>query len=111
MKLHRSDGLTFIAVSYNGQAELTNFEQSNAFWVYCLEGKKIRKRQLLSLYPGSGEKRLQQFCQSVLDVGICRNFGPKSMARLKVQGLMLYSFDGGCYRAVKAYLAKELKEL
>lgn len=111
MKLSRTDGLTFVAVSYDGEAELCNFEQSNAFWVYVLKGNHIRKRQLLSLYPKNAEDRLQSFADSVLDVVICRNFGPKAMARLKELGLRLYSFEGGCDMAVRSFMKKELKEL
>ncbi|MBO5555963.1 MAG: NifB/NifX family molybdenum-iron cluster-binding protein [Oscillospiraceae bacterium] len=109
MKLN--DGFTFVAVSYGGEAEIQNFEQANAYWVYCLEGKKIQKRQLMSLYPKDFESRIGHFSDSVLDAVICRNFGPRAMQRLKALGLELYSFSGGCDAAVKAYLRGELRAL
>lgn len=111
MKHDRNDGMTFLAVSYGGAAELTNFEQTDACWVYCLEGGKVRKKLLMSLYPKDFDERIRHYADSVLDVVICRNFGPRAIARLKDLGLTLYTFSGGCDAAVKAYLKKELTAL
>lgn len=111
MKLQKKDGLTFVAVAYGGAAELMNFEQADAWWIYCLEGGKVKKKQLMSLYPKDFEERIDAFAHSVLDAVICRNFGPKAMAKLKALGLELYTCSGGIDAAVKAYLKKELIKL
>ena len=111
MKRHRSDGMTFVAVSYGGEGELSNFEQSDAYWIYCLEGNKVRKKQLMSLYPQSFEERIGAFADSVLDAVVCRNFGPKAMAKLKELDLTLYTFSGGCDAAMQAFRDKRLTKL
>ena len=111
MKRNRSDGLNFVAVAYGGEAELLPFEQANAWWIYCLEGKRVKKRQLMSLYPKNFEERISAFSDSVLDVVICRNYGPRAMAMLKGLGLTLYTYSGGVDAAVKAYLNRELSKL
>lgn len=111
MKRNRSDGLCFVAVAYGGAGELDTFEQANAWWVYGLEGKKLGKKQLMSLYPKNFQERIDAFEHSVIDVVICRNFGPRAMAQLKALGLTLYTFSGGCDAAVKAWQAKELIKL
>ena len=111
MKLKSNDGRTFLAVSYGGAAELMNFEQSDAWWIYCLENGKVKKKQLMSLYPKDFEERIDAFANSVLDAVICRNYGPKAMARLKALGIELYSFSGGIDAAVNAYRNEELQEL
>ena len=95
----RKDNYTFIAVAYGGAAEIVPFEQAKTFWVYCLDGKHIKKRQLLSLYA------------ETVDVVICRNFSSRAIAKLKEKDMRLYTFDGGCDAAVKKYLSGELREL
>ena len=107
----REGNYTFIAVAYGGAAEIVPFEQSKTFWIYCLDGKHIKKRQLLSLYAETGSAQLEEFCSSVIDVVICRNFSSRAIAKLKEKGMRLYTFDGGCDAAVKKYLNRELKEL
>ena len=111
MKLARQDGLPFVAVAYGGAAELMNFEKADAWWIYCLEGGKVKKKQLMSLYPKDFEERIDSFAHSVLDAVICRNYGPKAMAKLKALGLELYTYSGGIDAAIKAYLKKELTKL
>lgn len=109
--MSRIDNYTFIAVAYRGEGEIESFEQAKTFWVYGLEGKKIKKRQLLSLYAENGSALIEEFCSSVIDVAVCRNFGPRAMARLRQKGMRLFTYEGGCDAAVKKYLAGELKEL
>ena len=111
MKLVKQDGLTFVAVAYGGAAELMNYEQAAAWWIYCLEDGKVKKKQLMSLYPKNFEERIDAFAHSVLDAVICRNYGPKAMARLKALGLELYTYNGGIDAAIKAYLNNELTTL
>ena len=111
MKRSRSDGLCFVAVSYSGAGELDTFEQANSWWVYGLEGKKLGKKQLMSLYPKSFQERIDAFEHSVIDVVICRNYGPRAMAQLKPLGMELYTFSGGIDAAVKAYRNEELQKL
>ena len=107
----RKDRYTFITVAYGGAAEIVPFEQAKTFWVYCLDGKHIEKRQLLSLYAETGSAQIEEFCGSVIDVVICRNFSSRAIAKLKEKGMRLYTFDGGCDAAVKKNLNCELKEL
>ena len=111
MKPKKQDGMRFVAVAYGGAAELLPFEQANAWWVYCLQDNKVKKKQLMSLYPKSFEERIGAFANSVLDVVICRNYGPRAMARLKALGMELYTFSGGIDAAVKAYRNEELQKL
>ena len=106
--MKKSDGFTIIAVGYGGEAQIVPFEQAKTFWVYCLDGKRIKKRQLLSLYAESGAAQLEEFCRSVVDVVICRNFGARAIAALKEKGMSLFTFDGGCDAAVKKYISGEL---
>ena len=47
----------------------------------------------------------------MIDVLICRNYGPRSMAKLREQKVALYTFDGGCDAAIKAYLSGDLRRL
>ena len=39
-----------VAVAYTG-SEIQNFEQGEAFWIYAVDGDKIVRTQILSLYP------------------------------------------------------------
>ena len=109
--MKKKDSYTFVAVAYGGEASIPHFEQAKTFWVYCLDGKHIEKRQLLSLYAETGSAQIEEFCGSVIDVVICRNFSSRAIAKLKEKGMRLYTFDGGCDAAVKKYLNRELKEL
>ena len=105
------DGFAFVAVSYGEGSETTNFEQSDHFWLFYMLNGKINKKELLSLCPRNNEERLAAIKGSVIDVVICRNFGPKSMASLREKNIALYAFDGGCSAAVEALVRGELREL
>lgn len=103
--------MTFVAVAYAGEATIPVFEKATNFWAYYIEGGKIYKRELLSLFPESTDDLIEKMGRSMFDVLICRNFGPKAMAKLKSRGKRLYTFEGGCDRAVRAFLDEEIKEL
>lgn len=111
MKKRVNDGYTFAAVSYGEGSTTTNFEQSDHFWMFCLKDGKVWKKELLSFFPKNNEERITAFENAVIDVMICRNFGPKSMAALKKKRISLYTYDGGCNAAVRDLLAGELHEL
>lgn len=111
MARKRSSRYTFVAVSYGGEAELLHFEQTKAFWSYFIDGKKIQRRELLSVYDKNTDELIGHISDSLFDVVIARNFGAKAMARLKEAGIKLYTYTGGCDAALKAYLNGELKEL
>ena len=106
-----NDGFTFAAVSYGEGAETVNFEQADHFWLFYMMNGKINKKELLSLCPKNNDERLEAIKSSVIDVVICRNFGPKSMASLRGRNIALYAFDGGCGAAIKALMKGELREL
>ncbi len=103
--------MTFVAVAYAGEATIPAFEKATNFWAYYIEGERIYKRELLSLFPESTDDLIEKMGKSMFDVLICRNFGPKAMARLKARGKRLYTFEGGCDRAVRAFMEKEIREL
>ena len=106
-----TDDFTFIAVAYDGKGNLPNFEQADTFWCYYLTGRRVKKRQLLSLTVKNTEDLIAQFRASMFDVIICWNFGPKSIYQLKQVGLHLFTFDGGSAAAVRAFRRGELQEL
>ena len=111
MARKRSSRYTFVAVSYGGEAELLIFEQTKAFWSYFLDGKRIERRELLSVYDDSTDALIAHISNSLFDVVIARNFGAKAMAKLKAAGIRLYTFSGGCDAALKAYINGELTAL
>ena len=106
-RIYASD---IIAVAYTG-SEIPNFEKGEAFWVYAVDGDKIVRTQILSLYPQNLEEAISQFRYCRLDAIIAKNFGPKAMHALKEAGFKLYSFDGGAYAAAKAYAAGKLSPM
>ncbi len=110
MKL-RVDGFDFIAVSYGPGAVTTNFEQSDHFWLFYLMDGKIKRKELLSSFSKTNDERLASIGDSMIDVLICRNYGPRSMAKLREQKVAIYTFDGGCDAAIKAYLSGDLRRL
>ncbi len=109
--MRKKGGFCFVAVAYGGEASIPNFEQADTFWAYYLGKNRILRRELLSLYPESNEARIEKFIASSFDVVICRNFGPRSMAKLKAAGLTLCTFSGGCDMAVREFQAEKLEEI
>ena len=107
-----SDGLRLIAVGYEAGQPVPFFEKAEAFWLYYYEDdRRIRRREMLSLYEKDIDKKIDKFRESLLDTLICRNFGPKAIAKLKAAGFHLYTFSGGSDAAVKALMNGELEEL
>ncbi|MBQ6240727.1 MAG: hypothetical protein IJK56_10295 [Firmicutes bacterium] len=111
MKRRIDDGFTFIAIAYGANAETTNFEQANYFWVFSLYNGKVRKKELMSIFPKNSEERIDMLKGSIIDVMICRNFGPKAMAELHKRDISLYTFDGGCHAALRGFMQGKLTEL
>lgn len=103
--------MTFIAVACGEEIMVTNFEQTQTFWTFYLDGKKLKKEQFLSLQAKTTSDLIDQFRGSMFDVIIAKNFGPKAIYRLKEKGIRLYTFDGGRRAALNAYLAGELQEI
>ena len=109
--MRKKGGFCFVAVAYEGEAAIPAFEKANVFWAYYLSKGKILRRELLSLYPENNDDRIKKFVDSGFDSLICRNFGAKAMARLKAEGFSLYTYEGGCDKAVQAMITGEIKEL
>ena len=109
--MRKKGGFCFAAVAYGGEASIPTFEQANTFWAYYLSKGKIMRRELLSLYPENNDDKIAKFTDSSFDTLICRNFGPRAMARLKAEGFSLYTFEGGCDKAIQAMIAGDIKEL
>ena len=103
--------MTFIAVACGDEMLVSNFEQTQSFWSFYLDGKKLRKEQFLSLQAKTTSDLIEQFRGSMFDVIIAKNFGPKAIHLLKDKGIRLYTFDGGRRAALNAYLAGELQEV
>ncbi|MBQ9045989.1 MAG: NifB/NifX family molybdenum-iron cluster-binding protein [Oscillospiraceae bacterium] len=110
-KLVINHQMTFIAVACGEEILVTNFEQTQTFWTFYLDGKKLKKEQFLSLQAKTTSELIDQFCGSMFDVIIAKNFGPKAIHSLKEKGKRLYTFDGGKRAALNAYLNGELREL
>ena len=110
-KLLIRHSMTFIAVACGEEILTANFEQTQTFWTFYLDGKKLRKEQFLSLRAKTTSDLIDQFCASMFDVIIAKNFAPKAAYKLKAAGKRLYTFDGGRRAALNAYLAGELTEL
>lgn len=110
-KLVIRHAMTFIAVACGEEITVTNFEQTQTFWTFYLDGKKLKKEQFLSLQAKTTAELIDQFCGSMFDVIIAKNFAPRAAYMLKAAGKRLYSFDGGRSAALNAYLAGELTEL
>ena len=103
--------MTFIAAACGEEIIVTNFEQTQTFWTFYLNGKKLKKEQFLSLQAKTTSDLIDQFCDSMFDVIIAKNFGPKAISKLKAKGKKLYLFDGGRRAALNAYLSGELQEI
>ena len=103
--------MTFIAVACGEEILITNFEQTQRFWTFYLNGDKLKKEQFLSLQAKTTSDLIDQFCNSMFDVIIAKNFGPKAIHKLKEKGIKLYTFDGGRRAALNAYLKGELTAL
>ena len=103
--------MTFIAVACGEEILTANFEQTQTFWTFYLDGKKLKKEQFLSLQAKSTGDLIEQFGGSMFDVIIAKNFGPRAIHQLKEKGKRLYTFDGGRRAALNAYLAGALQEL
>lgn len=101
----------FVAVAFDGSEQIPYFEKADAFWLYCMEDGKLKKRQFLSVYSKDTEAQIRRFKESMTDVLVCRNYSPKAMAVLKRNGLSLYTFEGGADAAYKALMNGELKPL
>ena len=99
-----------VAVAYDGN-EINNFEQSKAFWIYAVDGDKIVRTQILSLYPKDIKDAIDKFNICAIDVLICKNYSSKSMSVLKKSGFKIYTFDGGAKASVKAYAEGKLAEI
>ncbi|MBQ8913653.1 MAG: hypothetical protein IJ054_06375 [Lachnospiraceae bacterium] len=109
-KIKRIYASEIVAVPYTG-SEIQNFEQGEAFWVYAVDGKKVVRTQILSLYPKNLSDAIEQLTQCAIDVLICRNYATKAMLELKKAGFKIYTFDGGAKAAVNAYAEGRLESL
>lgn len=105
------DNFSFVAVAYGEGSETVNFEQANAFWLFYLMKGKVQKKELLSFYPKNAEERLDAFRRSLIDVVICRNFAPRSMAALRERKIAMYTYEGGCHAALRDYMEGKLTAL
>jgi len=101
-----------VAVAYDGQTPLPAFEQTSHFFAYYLEdGKKIVKKELLSLTVTKDKGLIGQFRNSMFDCIIARDFSPKARALLKEEGIRLFISDAGTDAALKAFLAGKLERV
>ena len=109
-RLRKVYATDIIAVSYTG-SEITNYEDTQAFWIYAVDEDKVVRMQILSVYTKDIERNIKMLQQCHVDGLISRNYGPRAMSRLKGAGIKLYAYDGGARAAVNAFAKGRLKEL
>ncbi len=109
-KIKRIYASEIVAIPYTG-SEIQNFEQGEAFWIYAVDGDKVVRTQILSLYPKNLEDAIDKLKKCSIDVLICKNYSSKSMAVLKESGFGICTFDGGARAAVNAYAAGKISKL
>lgn len=102
---------TLLAVAFTGHGYVPNFEEAEYFEIYAFENGKKRQKQMLSANQEGvrTDDIMKQLYRMKIDVLIARNYGPRSLHKLKSYGIKTCVFDGGPGAAVKAWKEQRLR--
>ena len=99
-----------VAVAYSG-SEIPSFEKADAYMIYAVDEDKVRRTQILSIYSRDIDEVIEELKFIDCNVIICKNYGPKALAKLKKAELEVYDFNGGAKAAVLAFARQQLKKI
>lgn len=111
--IYKSPETTLVAVAFTGHGYVPNFEEARYFEIYAFENGRKKQKQMFSVNQEGihTDDVIKQLARLKMDVVIARNYGPRSLHRLKSGGIRTCVFDGGPGAAIRAWKQQRLKDM